>query len=118
MAGDLTLQSSPGDGSAFTFRFEATRVPDDLVETSTGFLAATHEPAKRPSIPSLQACVQDIPAALSGRLRDAAQQARAVRLIQLAEIVAEHSQPAAVAIRALTHDFRYADLLRALEGKV
>jgi len=56
-----------------------------------------------------------IPPALVDQLREAARGARAARLVELADRVAEHSAAAADTIRALAHDFRYRDLLHALE---
>ncbi|HEX2878051.1 MAG TPA: ATP-binding protein [Polyangiaceae bacterium] len=55
-----------------------------------------------------------LPAQLRGELRDAAQQSRAARLIQLADSLAAQAPAAAETIRTLTHDFRYKELLAAL----
>jgi PAS domain S-box-containing protein len=66
--------------------------------------------------PDLAVLVRQIPADLIAELREACRQARALRLVQLADRVAEHSAPAAEAIRELANGFRYRALLEALEG--
>jgi PAS domain S-box-containing protein len=66
--------------------------------------------------PDLAVLVRAIPADLIAELREACRQARALRLVQLADRVAEHSAPAAEAIRELANGFRYRALLEALEG--
>jgi len=66
--------------------------------------------------PDLAMLVHAIPANLIAELREACRQARAPRLVQLADRVAEHSAQAAEAIRELANSFQYRALLEALEG--
>lgn len=72
-------------------------------------------PVDRPTL-SLNALMRDIPPDLTVSLIEACRQARATRLVQLADRVAEHSGAAADAIRELANGFRYRALLEALEG--
>ena len=80
------------------------------------FTAVTASPPPSPApIPRLAPLVDRIPCELVDQLREAARQARASRLNQLADRVSEHSPDAADAIRALADEFRYGELLRALD---
>jgi PAS domain S-box-containing protein len=60
--------------------------------------------------------MRQIPADLVAELQDAAQRARAARLLEIADRVEAHSIDAAVMIRELANGFRYRALLDALEG--
>ena len=62
--------------------------------------------------------VSVLPSHLIDQLRDAAIQGRAGRLERLAEEAGGYSVAAAAAIRVLTADFRYDDLVAALESDV
>lgn len=64
----------------------------------------------------LDVLVRAIPPELKAELRDACRQARAPRLMQLADRVAPHSEAAAEAIRDVANGFRYRALLEALDG--
>jgi len=77
---------------------------------------AAEMPPDRESAPSLDGLVQQIPPELVAELRAACRQARAARLVQLADRVAPHSGGAADAIRELANGFQYRTLLEALDG--
>jgi CheY-like chemotaxis protein len=81
------------------------------------FRRSTRSPGSETRVPTreLQALLVGMPGELIAQLRDAARLSRASRLVQLADQVGQHSTPAANAIRALADDFRYDELLRALE---
>jgi hypothetical protein len=64
----------------------------------------------------LRASKKAIPPKLVAELVVAARQARASRLLELADRVGQHSPRAASAIRLLVNDFRYAHLVKALDG--
>ena len=66
-------------------------------------------------MPRLAPLVDGIPRDLVDQLREAARQARATHLSQLADRVSNHSPDAADAVRALANEFRYGELLRALD---
>jgi signal transduction histidine kinase/CheY-like chemotaxis protein len=79
------------------------------------------EEARRPRSTPLPAAplrnvVHEIPAPLVAELREAARKARAGRVLELADEVAEHSPAAAQSIRQLADEFRYAALIDALQG--
>jgi signal transduction histidine kinase/CheY-like chemotaxis protein len=63
----------------------------------------------------LSTVLRQVPPDLADELRNAARQARAARLGQLADRVAEHSREAGDAIRELASGFRYKVILEALE---
>jgi signal transduction histidine kinase/FixJ family two-component response regulator len=81
------------------------------------FRRSTRPPGAEARVPTreLRALLVGMPGELVAQLRDAARLSRASRLVQLADQVGRHSPPAANAIRAIAGDFRYDDLLRALE---
>jgi hypothetical protein len=68
-------------------------------------------------VPRPEASLRGIPTALADQLREAARSARASRLAELADSIAEHSSEAANAVRSLASDFRYSELLRALDKR-
>jgi PAS domain S-box-containing protein len=72
------------------------------------------EPAVMPELGAQQ--LRSIPPSLLSEVREAAKQARAARLVELADRVAEHSKQVASTIRLHVNDFRYADLLKTLQG--
>src|SRR4030095_5643306 len=77
--------------------------------------AAPPPPPTRVTTPILEALTGGIPSGLAEELREAAKQARVSRLNEIADRLSERSPEAADTVRALANDFRYADLLRALE---
>jgi CheY-like chemotaxis protein len=79
------------------------------------FAAVPASPPVPVSIPRLAPLVDGIPRELVDQLREAARQARATRLNQLADRVSNHSPDAADVVRALANEFRYGELLRALD---
>ena len=92
----------------------------ELFRTIAGVLGVTFTavaPAPRPLDVAArpEPLLDVIPPALVDQLREAARGARAARLVELADRVAEHSEGAGNTIRALANDFRYRDLLHALE---
>ena len=82
-----------------------------FVENGEGHAAPPPAPAQ-----SLDSLVREIPPELVAELRDACRQARATRLLQIADRVAQHSDAAAGAIRELANGFRYRVLLEALDA--
>jgi len=72
-------------------------------------------PAPSP-IHQLRAARSVLAEELIGDLILAARQARATRLLELADRVGQHSPPAASAIRSLVNEFRYNTLIEALNG--
>jgi signal transduction histidine kinase/FixJ family two-component response regulator len=72
--------------------------------------------ARGERVPRLEALPREVPQELIEQLREAAKQARATRLLQLADSIADYSSDAALALRAMTDDFRYGDILRVLES--
>lgn len=91
-----TIQRATG------FRFMRPRVAE---------LGASTSAAARP----VEGLSARLPTELFEQLRDAANQARPQRLLQLADEVALHSQEASRAIRSLANEYRYGELLSALE---
>jgi signal transduction histidine kinase/CheY-like chemotaxis protein/PAS domain-containing protein len=69
----------------------------------------------RGAMSDLESLSAGIPARLADELREAAKQARVSRLNEIANRLSERSPQAADTVRALANDFRYGDLLRALE---
>jgi CheY-like chemotaxis protein len=69
-----------------------------------------------PSAP-FPSLLRSVPGDLRQRLREAAMQARAQRLENLADEVGEFSAEAANQIRELVHEFRYDDLAQALDDE-
>jgi len=130
MHGDLTVTSTPGTGSAFTFVFEVGDAAGDAVAQIGRGLAAGREPSGpppksqtsfRPPLPaapppgSLLALLEPVPEDILDELREAVLQARAARIESLAERIGEHSPAAAAQVRLLAHDFRYSELAASLE---
>jgi hypothetical protein len=66
---------------------------------------------------SIETLAAQLPSELFARLREAANEARPLRLLQLADEVALHSQAASRAIRNLANEYRYSELLDALENR-
>lgn len=124
MQGDVTLRSHPGAGSTFSFTFVADLIsPEGLpvVDPQTDLATHYREPASPPrAAPSpalpLAQLITALPAPLRAQLREAAIQARTTRLAQLADQVAELSPEAARAIAQLVDNFRYDDLVTAIDG--
>jgi signal transduction histidine kinase len=120
MGGDLTLEQRQAPGATFRFVFEAERVrelwqPDALqLDAQRPSVEAPQDSEQLQSIETLAA---QLPSELFARLRDAANEARPLRLLQLADEVALHSQAASHAIRNLANEYRYSELLRALENR-
>ena len=119
MGGDLTLEANSGAGATFRFTFEAACA--DAISVSSETMEAgdavetRRKHAARPAMTSQPAALSHLPPELSSQLRDAANEARPLRLLQLADQVAQHSGEAANTIRSLANDFRYDELLQALE---
>lgn len=96
----------------------------ELILAVAQLMALKFVPASKPPPPEESVVIPDvglqhllsIPPTLMGEVRDAAKQARAARLIELADRVAQHSTQVASTIRLHVNDFRYADLLKALQG--
>jgi len=84
----------------------------NFIEVDAG---AAEPPHVAPTV-DLGSLVRTIPPDLIAKLREASLQARASRLVQLADQVAVHSGQAADAIRELADGFRYRTLLDALGG--
>jgi signal transduction histidine kinase len=116
MGGDITIASTLGQGSTFTFLFEAQAASTAALPSR---MSSTPERVETP-VTSLQldAVLRELPQSLLDELRDAARRARASRLVALAEHANVHSAQAAAAIRSVAHDYRYRELLKALDGGV
>ncbi len=131
MSGDVTVRSTVGEGSVFTFRFEAREAAGELV---AGGSSATTEaagasvdgrdvtpvrdaPGSAVGVPALATALAAVPEELIAQLREAAVQARPRSIGRIARQVAEHSGPAAEQIRALAESFQYEELLRALDDR-
>ncbi len=115
MNGDVSVWSEPGAGCTFAFRFEAVPVAG---ENQAAIYAPS--PVRKPdsignSATDLQAVFGALPKEMADRLREAARAGRAVGLMRLADQVAAFSQPAAEAIRRAAGDYRYKDIVRALD---
>jgi CheY-like chemotaxis protein len=68
------------------------------------------------AVSSLPALLESVPGRLVAELKEALIQARAARIERIAQEIDEHSPDAALLVRALAGDFRYADLASALEA--
>jgi CheY-like chemotaxis protein len=71
-------------------------------------------PGARREVSTLGELLAAVPSGLVAQVREAAIQARATRVEELAAEVAIHSESAADAIRLLAGDYRYGDLVSAL----
>jgi signal transduction histidine kinase/DNA-binding response OmpR family regulator len=94
----------------------------ELFETITRlmrlrFVSATVLSLQVPSRAPTPGSLSLLPAQLRNELREAAQQSRASRLLELADSLGTNTPGAAETIRTLTHDFRYKELLAALNGE-
>ncbi|MFI5232585.1 MAG: ATP-binding protein [Gemmatimonadales bacterium] len=115
MDGDVTVRSTVGHGSTFTFSFAAT--VGSGTDAPVFAVAAPLEPTGVAAAP-LADVAEEIPSALARAIHDAAQQARAGLLMELAREVEVYSPHAAAAIRSLTDEFRYAAILKSLEKRL
>ena len=81
-----------------------------LVETG-----ALPVPVATPAIVAPAIALRPVPAALLAQLADAARQARVSQILKTAGEIEKHDAAAAECVRQLVQDFRYDDLLRAIE---
>jgi hypothetical protein len=122
MQGDVTLKSASPQGSTFSFTFTAERLPPDAplppeLERAVPPLAPSLPVRPKPApAPELAARLAKLPAPLLAELRAAAIQARTTRLEQLADELTTTAPDAATAIATLVRDFRYDDLITAIDG--
>jgi PAS domain S-box-containing protein len=117
LAGALDVESEPGQGSRFTFSFEAEcDAATDEGSAPRDTLVDAAAPLVLPEGASLSALVTELPPALVSELRAAAVEARIGRIGELAEVARAHSARAALEIRTMMEAFRYEDLLTALQG--
>ncbi len=118
MDGGLMVESTPGQGSVFTFSFVATaasypvaNTEHDAREAGVDAFVRTPYQATRSNLPQY---LDGVPPALLDQLWSAAIEGRATRLESLADLVAPHSEDAAAEIRLLARNFRYDVLMSAL----
>jgi signal transduction histidine kinase len=114
MGGDLTLDGQAGPGATFRFVFEAACMGS--VHDAEGLSFTLTQPKSNPP-GALEDLAQRLPHELLLQLREAANQARPLQLLQLADQVAQHESQAALAIRNLADNFRYDELLHALQER-
>jgi signal transduction histidine kinase len=120
MGGDLTLEQREAQGATFRFVFEAERV-SELWQPELMHVDLQREQVDNTQgaeqLQSIETLATQLPAELFARLREAANEARPLRLLQLADEVAQHSEEASHAIRNLANEYRYSELLHALENR-
>jgi PAS domain S-box-containing protein len=119
MQGELRVASTLGRGSTFSFSLVLAAAPEAELTRRSGASAGAHvtlDGASEGVTANLAALASELPAELVAELRAAALEARAGRLSSLAKKVRAHSADAAAEIERLTDDFRYDELLLALES--
>ncbi|MGE0159882.1 MAG: PAS domain S-box protein [Gemmatimonadales bacterium] len=119
-ADDSTEESVAGAGAHALIRkpYRDTELFDAIARSMGTTFVESQAPqmmTRRGPRQELATLLRDLPPDLAAELATAAKQARATRLSQLAERVAEHSEEAGGAIREMANSFRYKALLQALE---